>query len=80
METTVKILALGGFILAVFCQIYIVIQAFRDKIPQGLLCSVIPFYALFWAHREETRRPKALALWGSGFGLTVIGAALLSTL
>ena len=78
MEVVGKLLLLGGFLLAIICQIVIGILAFKRKFIEGIFCIFVPAYVLFYAMRQETRKPKILALWGGGLVISIIGVILLS--
>lgn len=78
METVGKLLLFGGFLVAVICQMYIVVLAFRKKVIDGILCFVVPAYILYWAMRQETRQTKVLLTWSAGLVALIAGVALLS--
>ena len=78
MEVVGKLLLFGGLLLAIVCQLYIAVLAFRRKFIEGLLCFVVPAYILFWAKREKTRQPTVLLLWGLGIVAFIAGVILLS--
>jgi hypothetical protein len=78
VEVIGKLFLFGGFLLAIICQLYIAVLAFRRKFIDGLLCFVVPAYILFWAKREQTRQPTVLLLWGLGIVAFIAGVILLS--
>lgn len=80
IEALGKILLFGGWLLAMICQVYIAALAFRRSVVQGLFCLIIPAYILYFAMREETRKPKVLFLWGLGLLAFIIGVAVLSSI
>jgi hypothetical protein len=66
VEAAGKLLLFGGFLLAIVCQVYIAVLAFRRKFIEGIFCLIVPAYILFWAKRAQTRKPTVLLLWGLG--------------
>jgi hypothetical protein len=78
VELLGKFLLFGGFLVAIICQLYIAVLAFRRKSIEGLLCFVVPAYILFWAKREQTRQPAVLLIWALGIVVSIAGMILLS--
>ena len=78
METMGKLLLFGGFLVALICQMYVVVLAFRKKVIDGILCLVVPAYILYWAMRQDTRQAKVLMAWAAGLVALIIGVVLLS--
>ena len=70
MNTT---MVLGGFVIILICQDVIAVRAFKKSAREGLLCAIVPGYALYYGSREENRQVKPLFGWLVGFGIVLLG-------
>lgn len=70
MNTT---MVLGGFLIILICQDLIAVKAFKKSVREGLLCAIVPGYALYYGSREENRQVKPLVGWLAGFGIMLLG-------
>jgi len=71
------IVAIVGGIVAWVGWIWILITAFSESIPQGLLC-IIPFYAIYYVIRRwsTAKKTSVISLVGVGFALLIVGLVL----
>lgn len=70
MNTT---MVLGGFLIILICQDMIAVRAFKKSAKEGLLCAIVPGYALYYGSREENRQVKPLIGWLAGIGIILLG-------
>lgn len=66
-------LVLIGFLIILICQDIVAIKAFKRSTREGLLCAVLPGYALYYGSREETRQVKPVIGWLAGLGIILLG-------
>jgi hypothetical protein len=66
-------LVLIGFLIILICQDIVAIKAFKRSAREGLLCAVLPGYALYYGSREETRQVKPVIGWLAGLGIILLG-------
>lgn len=66
-------MVLGGFLIIIICQDVIAVRAFKKSVRAGLLCAIVPGYALYYGSREENRQVKPLVGWLAGFGIILLG-------
>lgn len=78
MELFGRIIFMGGVLLLLIFNFYIIVKAFMYKITQGLLCLFIPAYIFYYALRKETRQTNALIVNFLGMIMLIIGAVMLS--
>lgn len=81
MHSIARVLFLGGFLVAILAQLYIVIRSFKVRTSAGLFCLFItPIYAFVsedLRHNEKIR--PALKVWLGGFCLALFSIILLGT-
>ena len=64
---------LGGFLIIIICQDIIAVKVLKKSVREGLLCAIVPGYALYYGSREENRPMKPMLGWLAGFGLMLLG-------
>ncbi|MBU2054170.1 MAG: hypothetical protein KJ936_12965 [Proteobacteria bacterium] len=66
-------MVLGGFLIMLICQDVIAVKAFKKSAREGLLCAIVPGYALYYESREENKQMEPLLGWLAGFGIVLLG-------
>ena len=66
-------MVLGGFLIMLICQDVIAVKAFKKSAREGLLCAIVPGYALYYESREENKQMEPLLGWLVGFGIVLLG-------
>jgi len=66
-------LVLIGFLIILICQDLVAVKAFKRSAREGLLCAIVPGYALYYGSRDETRQIKPVIGWLVGFGIILLG-------
>ena len=71
------IVLLGSFII-VTAKFTVFISALKKSVAQGLFCLIIPAFFLYYMRKENTRMPKTLTAWYSGFVTIILGILIAS--
>lgn len=78
MEMVFLVVGLGFSLLAMGCNLFILVHAFMQDTTKGLLCLCVPCYILYYMFAEFDHPQKAVIIAGSlGGGLLGRGFATL---
>ena len=80
IEIIGKILLIGGFLIAVVGQVYIIVLAFKTRYYEGLSCLAAPMYALINSdfRKEDDNVRILITLWLLSQLMITFGAYLLA--
>jgi hypothetical protein len=79
MEIIGKILFIGGFLIAIMSQIYIIALAFKTRYYEGLSCLAAPMYALISRDfRKDNNVRFFIKLWAASLPMIILGAYVLA--